>query len=211
MDTTSNICKHLNEIIDERQGDVICTDCGLVLSAVYLSNFNSTSNSEKSNEYVLEILSRLNLPKFFAFDITTKIEGMGKEKRKESMLAFVIYKTLNELGCGVTLKEINSVTGFTDNQIYNKQKSNETIILDPSTSLEKYCALLGLQRQSYAVIKGRMSKKKTGHNPTTIIASEIYQYCKENKIGINIEKIAQTLKVSPISIRRYYKLKKNES
>lgn len=211
MDTTSNICKHLNEIIDERQGDVICTDCGLVLSAVYVSNFNSTSNSEKSNEYVLEILSRLNLPKFFAFDITKKIERMGKENKKESMLAFVIYKTLNELGCGVTLKEINSVTGFTDNQIYNKQKSNEAIILDPSTSLEKYCALLGLQRQSYAVIKGRMSKKKTGHNPTTIIASEIYQYCKENKIGINIEKIAQTLKVSPISIRRYYKLKKNES
>ena len=211
MDPTENICQHLNEIIDERQGDVICTDCGLILSAVYMSNFKSTSSIEKSNEYVLEILSRLNLPKFFAVCITAKIDKMGKEKKKESMLAFLIYKTLNELGCGVTLKEINSVTGFTDNQIYNKQKSNETIILNPSESLEKYCSLLGLPKNSYAVIKGKMFKRKTGHNPTTIIGSEIHQYCKENKIGINIEKISEILKVSPISIRRYSKLKKDES
>ena len=208
MDSQGNICEHLNEIIDHIQGDIICTDCGLVLSAFYVSNYNCTLESEKSNEYVLEVLARLNLPKYFAMDIEKNLDRLTeKEKKKENTMAFVIYKTLNDLGCGVTLKEINSVTGFTDSQIYNKQASNETVIIDPHNSVEKYCALIGLPKQSVAVIKGNISLNKTGHNPLTIIGSAIYNYCKEKKIPITLDKIAKTLNISPISIRRFSKLK----
>ena len=207
MDSQGNICKHLNEIIDHIQGDIICTDCGLVLSAFYVSNYNCTFESEKSNEYVLEILARLNLPKYFGVDIEKNLDRLTeKEKSQESTMAFVIYKTLNDLGCGVTLKDINSVTGFTDSQIYNKQGSNETVIIDPYNSVEKYCALLCLTKQSIAVIKGNISLNKTGHNPSTIIGSAIFKYCKDKKLAITLDKIARTLNISPISIRRFSKL-----
>ncbi len=214
MDSTKHQCKHINEIIDQRQGDIVCTDCGLVLSAVYISNYNnSTLNYFESNEYdyVLEILSRLNLPKYFATNIMCALENFNtKEKKKEDMLAFVIYKQLNDLGCTVTLKEINSVTGFTNTQIYNMQGANETIVIDPAVSIEKYCALAGLPKKSYAVIKEKIHlRQKTGHNPTTVIGGEIFKYCRENKIAISIEKLSEILNISPISIRRYSK--KNES
>ena len=44
-------------------------------------------------------------------------------------------KTLNEIGCVVTIKEINSVTGFTETQIYNKQKCSDTIIIDTKITI----------------------------------------------------------------------------
>ena len=207
MHSIKNFCEHLNELIDEREGSIICSNCGLVLSPLFVGNSNASQN-EKENEYVLEVLSRLNLPKYFYTEILSKIGQLSvKDKKKENVLAYVIYKTLNDMGCGVTIKEINSVTGFSDVEIYNKQPPNESVIFDPLTSAEKYCILMGLPHQSFAVIKGIISSNNTGHNPTTVIGAAIHKYCKDNQIPLNLEKIADTLKISPISIRRYLKNK----
>ena len=89
--------------------------------------------------------------------------------------------------------------------------SNETVFVDPNNLLEKYCAILGIKKQSYAVIKENISSNKTGHNPSTILGAAIYNYCKVNIKHISLDKIAETLSISPISIRRYLKIKQNES
>lgn len=214
MDSGEHSCMHLNEIIDQTSGVIVCTDCGLVISNLYLSNVSHDYKAEKMNpmrDYVLEILSRLQMPDFFQHDIITNLEQISiKYQKKENAVAFVIYKTLNDLNCGVSIKEISSVTGFSDSQIYNFQAQNETVIIDPLIQLEKYCLILGLPKNSHTVIKENIKILQTGHNPSTVLASAIYKHCKKTGFPISMGKIAQKLNISTISIHRYIKLTKNE-
>lgn len=205
-----HFCEHINEVIDQREGTIICSDCGLVVSSLFINSFNENVETE-TNEYVLEILSRLQIPEFFKTDILNNLKNIEvKHKTKENAIAFVIYKTLNDLDCGVSIKEISAVTGYTDSQIYNFQTSNDSVILDPLIQLEKYCIMLGLPKKSYSVIKGTINSNKTGHNPTTILATAIYKYCKTNDCGVSMKKIAETLNISCVSIQRYIKFEKKK-
>ena len=206
-----HFCQHLNEVND--QGSIICTDCGLFLSNVFVHSFKEIHKEPyNENDYILEILSRLQMPEFFKHDITYNLQKIDiKDRKKERAKAFVIYKTLNSLNCGISIKDISAVTGFTDNQIYNYQTSNDSIILDPINHLEKYCILLNLPKNSYAVIKETIKVQNSGHNPITILATAIYNYCKSYKIKISMQKIANVLNISCVSIQRYLKFLKNES
>ena len=205
-----HFCEHINEVIDQREGTIICSDCGLVVSSLFINSFNENVETE-TNEYVLEILSRLQIPEFFKTDILNNLKNIEvKHKTKENAIAFVIYKTLNDLDCGVSIKEISAVTGYTDSQIYNFQTSNDSVILDPLIQLEKYCIMLGLPKKSYSVIKGTINSNKTGHNPTTILATAIYKYCKTHACGVSMKKIAETLNISCVSIQRYIKFEKKK-
>ena len=210
MSSEEHFCQHLNEIIDHRAGAIVCTDCGIVISNVYLNDFSTDFEEEtKQNEYVLEILSRLQLPEFFKHSVVGNLEKLIiKDRKKENAIAFVIYKTLHELNCGISIKDISAVTGFTDSQIYNFQSSNDCIILDPITQLEKYCIILNLPKNSHTVIKGDIEIQKTGHNPTTILATAIYNYCKKHNLNLSMSKIAKTLNISCVSIQRYIKWQK---
>ena len=210
MHSEENFCPHLNEIVDHSGGAIVCIDCGLVVSNVFVSNFEFYEPKHE-DEYILEILSRLQMPEFFKNDILLNLEKIPmKQRKKDNAKAFAIYKTLNELNCGIAIKDICSVTGFTDSEIYNYQSSNESIIFDPTIQLEKYCILLGLPKDSHSVIKEMINFNKTGHNPTTLLATAIYKYCKKNHCDISLEKISKTLNISSVSIKRYIKYRKNE-
>ena len=205
-----HFCQHLNEIIDHKGGSVVCMDCGLVISNVFVDDYHFKEDITPKNDYILEILSRLEMPDYFKNEILKNLKEIDlKQRKKENAIAFVIYKTLNELQCGVSIKDISAVTGFTDSQIYNFQSSNDSIILHPLMQLDKYCKVLGLPKDSYSVIKGTFKISRTGHNPTTILGTAIYRYCKKYKCGLSMEKIANTLNISSVSIQRYIKYTKN--
>jgi len=42
-----NLCNHLNEIIDVREGTIVCTDCGIVKDLYYTNNEIITDNFQK--------------------------------------------------------------------------------------------------------------------------------------------------------------------
>jgi transcription initiation factor TFIIIB Brf1 subunit/transcription initiation factor TFIIB len=206
MPNSESLCQHLNEIIDQRQGDVICTDCGLVLSEVYYKENNfvyNKSKHEKQNE-VDEILERLHLPECFTSDILVDYDKT--KTNKKNCLIFSIYHTLNKLGFPISLKEISSVTGVSDSKIYDVQNVNESVYLSPEQLLEKFCKILNLNYNAYTVIKESLPKTlKTGHNPLTIAATYIHIYCKKNKLKYSMKKIATVCNISCISIQRYLK------
>ena len=215
MDNTNTSCQHLNEITDYVEGAIVCTDCGLVLSSVFLNNYCNTEIEIKIKnnqcDYILEILSRLQMPDFFKNIIYKNLLCIDLKYRKnENAIAYVIYKTLNDENCGITIKDISAVTGYTEAQIYNFQSSNECVILNPLNQVEKFCRLLQLPKNSYSVIKENIPTISTGHNPTTVLGAAIYIYCKSINFNVSIVKIAQTLNISFISIQRYLKLLKNE-
>ena len=208
MSHEEDFCGHLNEIIDEREGTIICTDCGLILSQhiFYESKFNEYDSYDKHLEEIKELLERLNLPQSFASAIFEKYKILKKaDKNKKYLISYSLYKTLNEMGFPISIKDISAVSGIPDNYIYDMQESDNSIILTPTSLLEKYCKLLELDYKTYSVIKGMLPEVSTGHNPLTIIASTIYKYCKENKLKYSMKQIATTVNISSISIQRYLK------
>jgi transcription initiation factor TFIIIB Brf1 subunit/transcription initiation factor TFIIB len=158
-------------------------------------------------EEIKELLERLNLPQIFAHDIyenLMKLSPKNNSKTKK-LIPYFVYKTLNEIGCPVSIKDISSVSGISENDLYDMQQS-ETLVLNPHALLEKYCKLLGLSDfKIYSVIKEKMPIIDTGHNPLTIIASLIYKYCKENNLKYSMKEIASTVGISSVSIQRYIK------
>jgi transcription initiation factor TFIIIB Brf1 subunit/transcription initiation factor TFIIB len=198
----------MNEVVDEREGTVICTDCGLVLSHYFMPQTNNSfCGGTFMVEEIKEVLERLNFPQCFCDDIYTNIKSSKKENtRKKFLVPYFVYKTLNELGFPVSIKDISAVTGVSENDIYSMQESEQSLILSPFSLLEKYCKLLGLNDfKTYSVIKETLPSTETGHNPLTIIASTIYKYCKENGLKFSMKQIASTVGISSVSIQRYIK------
>ena len=198
----------MTEVVDEREGTVVCIDCGLVLSQYYVSQANTNfCGGNFMVEEIKEVLERLNLPQFFSEDIFNKIKLSKKENtKKKSLVPYFVYKTLNELGFPVSIKDISAVSGVSENDIYNMQESEQSLILSPVSLLEKYCKLLGLNDfKTYSLIKETLPTTDTGHNPLTVIASTIYKYCKKTGLKYSMKQIASTVGISSVSIQRYIK------
>jgi transcription initiation factor TFIIIB Brf1 subunit/transcription initiation factor TFIIB len=213
MPYPENMCSHFNSVIDEREGTIICTECGLVLEEKLFKFYgHNLSLEEKGKDYCLkedikEILAKLGLPDVFSKMIFQNFENESCEKKKKkNYLHYVVYKTLNENNVPVSIKEISSISGVTDSNIYDMQENNKSVILQPSDLLEKYCSYLGFDYKTYSLIKKELPIQNiSGHNPLTIIAATIYNYCKKNNIKISMKKIATTVKISCVSIQRYLK------
>jgi transcription initiation factor TFIIIB Brf1 subunit/transcription initiation factor TFIIB len=209
MPHQENICRHLNEIIDDREGTIICIDCGLVLSNNLFQEdkyFSSFTNEDNDLNQIKEFLERLNMPVSFSCQIFENYkQTVKKRKHGKFLLPYTIYQTLNDIGYPISIKQISAVSGVSENLIYDMQNSEESIILEPNSLLEKYCKILGLDFKSYSVIKERLPEVSTGHNPLTVIASNIYKYSKDNNLKHSMKDIASAVGISPISIQRYMK------
>ena len=209
MANMQNLCSHLNERTDEREGTIVCIDCGLVLSSYFFPEptFQYIKYCHEMDE-IKEYLERLNLPECFCKDIFHNFEMYLQKQncKKKHLIPYCVYKTLNEIGFPVSIKDISAVSGVSENVIYDMQESENSIILDPTTLLEKYCKLLSLtDYQTFTLIKEKLPENNTGHNPLTIIASTIYTYCKKNNLKYSMRDIAKTVGISPVSIQRYIK------
>jgi len=219
MPFTENLCSHVNETVDEKEGCVVCMDCGLVLddkifdtsftTSAYMQDMDAEKNNEEKKE-VKELLEKMNLPDSFACFILQKVPKSSTKKYTSKKLSYITYKTLNELGNPVSIKDISAVSGISNKVFTKMQEKSDTIILEPKHIVEKYCKILGLNYKQYTVIKEKlhMLHMISGHNPLTIIASLIYLYSKENNLKHSMKTVANIVGISCVSIQRY--LKKNE-
>jgi transcription initiation factor TFIIIB Brf1 subunit/transcription initiation factor TFIIB len=195
--------------LDYHEGTIVCTDCGHVLSEnMYIEKSFELKNTTTCTdiEDIKELLERLNFPTIFAQEIYENVKkGLESKKSKKYLIPFSIYKTLNEIGYPISIKDISSVSGIPENYIYDMQNNEDSIILNHISLLEKYCTILGFDYKTYSVIKELIPDLKTGHNPLTIIASTIYKYCKENKLKYSMKYIASIVGISSVSIQRFLK------
>ena len=202
MPHSENLCAHINQITDVREGTIVCTDCGLVLTdKIFNDTIKTRDTYSVLSLQIKDILEKLFLPECFTSDIIKKYLSLPKKKY---LLEYIVYLTLHESGFPISIKDIAHVTGIPDTKIYDLQDNNESIFLKPEMMLEKYCTHLKLDYKTYSVIKKDLPQNiKTGHNPLTVIASIIYSYCKRKKIKISMKQIATVVNISPVSIQRY--------
>lgn len=206
MPYSEYFCAHLDYVTDEREGTIVCRNCGLVLECQVFHESYVREKSIEETQLVIkinDILEQLNLPVCFTTDIMKKYNSIPKRK---FLLEYVVYLTLHECGFPISIKDIACVTGVSDSQIYNLQENDQSICLEPQDLVEKYCKMLNLDFKTSSLIKEELpTVVETGHNPLTVIASTIYKYSRKNKLKLSMKKIATVVNISTVSIQRYIK------
>lgn len=215
MSFNTNDCQHRDEIIDERNGDVICISCGLVMDSFYVNNsyheekyFDKYIKLHNSvYDYICEILERLNISRTFLSqisDLYTQKYKFYSTSNKYILVAFCCYQVLNENNISISIKNISAVTGHTVEEISQIQGDTTCIVFDTHNALEKYCKMLNLSFHDYSLIKETIPiDQSSGHNPLTIISSAIYLYCLKTKINLSLKEICDITGISKISVQRY--------
>lgn len=193
--TMTDSCLHLNQLIDEHEGLIVCPDCAHVVENYLFQEekkVETTINSPLEKD-ALEILQRLNLPEEILFHAKS-INNLAN-----------LYNTIN-LQSVVTMKEFCAASGLTEK---NMVKANKETISQTSMDalVEKYCNIFNLNFKDCTLIKESISTKPySGHPPLTILAYELYTFQRSKKIPkITTKKICKILGISPVSVQRYKK------
>lgn len=206
MPHSEHLCEHLNPIDDEREGTIVCTDCGLVLSDQLFVTHDPIKTDKIisiENENVKDILDKMNLPDCYTSHI---LQNCNEVKSLNKKLPYIVYKTLNENGCNISIKDVSNVSGVDHKKLYEMQEFDKIIIIEPKKLLEKYCKMLNLDFKIYSLIKEKLPETfQSGHSPLTIIATHIYKHSKDNNCKLSMKKIANVLQISHVSIQRYLK------
>lgn len=196
-----DVCHHSEEIIDEHEGTIVCTSCGLVKENFYYQDKIEPNRVKQNNFLVVDnFLDKFNFSEYFADDINKKVTKSSNKNMKK--IASEIYRTVNEENSCLPLKTIMNVSGLKTKQI----TSNAIHIFNVEEILEKYTKLLGLDFKTYTVIKEKIiTSKNNGFQPLSIVGGFIYLHCQETKKKISMKRIAATLGISSISIQRFVK------
>ena len=196
--------------MDVASGDYICTLCGLVLDRFFEEPQHTPSGNvdncknDASHNYISEILSKLNVPLSLSNTVYSKIDG---NRLKDVDICQLIYDTLIERNIPFTLKEITSVSGISTKKIKPTTSTTSICIIEEKKVLERCCSKLGLSYKDYTVIKKSLDEKIGGFGPSTVIAAQIYKFCKNNQIKLKLKHICEIVGVSTMSVHRYMRRK----
>lgn len=209
MNFAERDCSHENEIIDSREGTIVCTDCGLIKDQFYFEEpklyFRTSLNLEYEN-YIKDIFDKLNIPFIHIDEIITKFKIANPKNNKKQFLICIILEVLNNYSIPISIGDISNLTEYDPSDIFKRQQNDSKIILPLKESMERFCKLLKLTFQDYQLIyKYYESHERTGHQPLTIIASFIYDHVKKNSIDLDINQICETIGISKVSVLRFYK------
>lgn len=201
-----HLCQHLSLIEDHREGQIVCCNCGLVTSPLFLNQIYNVRPNVFQEDVLTEIqhlLDRIHVPICYGNQIESYYSKNFTTKSKNSIV-FAVYKVLNELGIPISIKEISNISSVNKKSLNRAQNENNFVILDSTALVEKYSKMLGLSFKTTTVIKNNLTTLPiSGHNPNSILASTIYQVCKKLKKKISIKQISLITNVSCISIQRY--------
>lgn len=208
MDFAEHNFEHLTQVEDHREGALVCSNCGLVVSSLFLNQISNLSQLETDTyDFILkeiqDVLDRIHIPVCYAPHIRYYFIKNYKQKTPQA-ISFSIFKVLNDQGISISMKEISQATQIPKKTLSKAQNLNQFVSINYSEVMEKYVKALNLTFETITVIKEKINNApQTGHNPNSIIASIIYQICKQRKIKTSIKKISEVTHVSSISIQRY--------
>ena len=81
MPHSENLCAHINQITDVREGTIVCTDCGLVLTdKIFNDTIKTRDTYSVLSLQIKDILEKLFLPECFTSDIIKKYLSLPKKK-----------------------------------------------------------------------------------------------------------------------------------
>lgn len=213
MDCAGSTCKVEDLILDHSAGCYICVRCGYVKENYYSFEMNKASISEiLYNDTITEVISnmldRIHISTVHTMEIASyHRKNYAKVDLKSIVVS--IYTILNKHGFNISLHHLIQINGLKGKRIFKSQKPNETVLLDVTEMIERFSQPLTLTYKDVSLIKEQIRLQPlSGHTPLTIVAGNIYLYCKNNNKHITIKQISLVTQVSCISIQRYIRNKK---
>jgi transcription initiation factor TFIIIB Brf1 subunit/transcription initiation factor TFIIB len=218
-------CPHSETIDDDREGECICLQCGLVLEPLYqIQKPEATfftdpqSDLQEISQFLQNVGAHGNIPQSvltYTMSYFKKIKKqlVGKKKFKDKDLAsYALLETLCRHKIPRTVIEISYLTQTDTNKLFSIETAlniNETLS-HPQDYSDRFCTLLGLSFCDSKIIKKIVLNMchlgNANARPQTIVALVVYLYCKEKDIIMPLTKICEICSVSSANI---YKLARN--
>lgn len=219
-------CEHKNQIADLREGNYICTDCGVVQEQILLFPNNSLPKTRTQIEsHILDICERGNITLNIAnwayshfYKITIKPRKAKQTKKakyssgipmcinKKHIAAFAIYEALIFHKAPRSPLEI---AFFSGTNLVTLMKIERELFysltnINPVDYVFRFCTELNLNPQYVHTIKSIIINLYGLGNirPNCIVATIIYLFCKEFNLSPTLEKICEICIVSPTNVHK---------
>ena len=209
------MCEHIDHIIDQHEGCVICMQCGSVLGMHFLypsdedrhSRYNLTSSIKT---FLYDCCDRMHLPSSILEIIQKKYscfhDSLAFEKvDRMQLMAYSIYYTLKDQGIGRNIEYIAYNTGITSKQLWKCESLDPNLAIPISIEnlLTPVYTLFHLSKQDHDNIISISRHFQERHfSPLTMTSTLVYLYCKAVKIPISVKKVFSVFNVSSMSIYR---------
>lgn len=207
-------CPHRSTVDD---GECVCTDCGLVLSQIYLPSFSHPSTSlEKSNdmrEFIRDVGENACIPGnvlLYAENYYDKIKPLlAPSFGKKTVAAYALYESLNKFEVPRMAEEIEYYTGVEMKRIWQVESklTPEQPMNEPSNYAHRYCTLLDFSYSEQLIVKEAVEfvqrELQIGNfRGNCLVAVFIYLHCKESRKKMTLKKICETCSISATSVHR---------
>jgi transcription initiation factor TFIIIB Brf1 subunit/transcription initiation factor TFIIB len=209
-------CSHKNTVEAEHEGDVVCTDCGLVVEPCFSFHasqkyFQDETDYYNVKNFILDVCANAHIPKniceySYSYFKKSRRNFSPRKVSNNQLAAFSIYEALQLFEVPRTVEEIQFFTGenvkkFALIESVNTLTNNRN---DPTIFVDRFCNLLELEYFDSNLIKSIVCNMYGMGNVKSncLIATCIHLYCKEKKRKILLKTICQICEVSATSVHR---------
>ena len=217
---STNACSHLQTVDNDREGECVCTECGLVLESLYTATYedmhmSATSYTADSNIYsfVSDICHNGCMPEgviTYAMNYYRKLcTKLRKQFPERNIAAYAVYETLNRFEATRTAEEIEHFSGVKIRDIWliESNISTDAALNDPTGYVQRYASLLGLKYCHQLFIKEVIVLMENSLNignikANCLVAVTIYLASKELGEKLMLKKICEVCDISTTSVHR---------
>ncbi len=214
---SENACSHQNTIDNERDGECVCTDCGLVLSQLYNENRFLRQiplvSKNTMHDFIRDIGENAHIPDCIvahALNYFDKIQKLESSKFcSTDVAAFALYESLNKFEVPRLAEEIAFFSGVKLKKILaiESNLTLETYTHDPKHYVSYFCNILNLSYANQLLI-GETVDCLNEEIPlgsvrcNCLVALVIYLFCKDREKKVSLKKICETCSISATSVHR---------
>ena len=214
-------CEHQHTVEDISCGDLVCTDCGLVLDKIYLPTTKDKAPPRKEriipdsciDLLVEDMCNKCHIENENIKSLASKKwQNMKRIYKKnvcqESSILISIYTALIESQVPRPLNHLCAQTNITSKKVWNYLKANDTFY-KPSLMCEYFLHVMNLPFKHLEEIRKMVEKLETRYvfSQKTLIASCAYIYLRNQaniskKMKISISRLAKQLGISSMAMYR---------
>lgn len=209
-------CNH-SEIINTREDESVCTNCGLVVSEhifspMFYSNQSVHAPMNNIHQFLRDIGANACIPDNiirFSTNYFDKIQGLLSPKfRDKTIAAYALYETLNKFEVPRMAEEIEFYSGICVRDLWRVESNLilETPLSEPTHFVHRFCVLLHFSYSDQMRVRNcveSVQQLPLGNlRCNCLVAVIIYLYCKETEKKITLRKICETCSISATSVHR---------
>lgn len=214
-----NVCGHCTTVDNEKDGEVVCIECGLVLHPLYMTSPWTSSNSpmctthQKALDFIRDVGENACIPAnviCYAENYYEKIKiKLSPKFKTNTVAAYALYESLNKFEVPRMAEEMEHYSGVKMQHIWQVETSLslETPLHNPKNYVSHYCNLLNLCYADQVVVCDAVDCINQDNSLgnlrcNCLVGVVIYLFCKEKKKKVTLKKICEKCDISATSIHR---------